>query len=198
MTENLGTQTEPTPEKADPFDLTTLRLSQDFASQLGVKKVLTTVPIKKPDRHNFFRVHPSPEYALETALLDLKAERDVFLVAPGGRESIAAELTPKILYTAIDRQGNIFLWPVRLPGPDGRLDDWNQSSHKNAELAKVNWTRSGANMDAGHYDTHIALGDLPEPEWPDLSFQEIVKIAFRDKIIDSPDHPVLKRLRGEI
>ena len=39
--------------------------------------------------------------------------------------------------------------------------------------------------------------NIPEPVWPTESFEEIVKIAFRDKLIDRPDHPVIKRLRGE-
>jgi hypothetical protein len=38
--------------------------------------------------------------------------------------------------------------------------------------------------------------DLPDPEWPEVSFQEILKIAFKDKIIQSIDHPVIQRLRG--
>ena len=37
-----------------------------------------------------------------------------------------------------------------------------------------------------------------EPEWPDLTFQEILKIAFKERIITSYDHPFLKQLRGEV
>jgi hypothetical protein len=29
-----------------------------------------------------------------------------------------------------------------------------------------------------------------------LSFQELLRIAFRDRLIDRLDHPVIKRLRG--
>lgn len=37
------------PSQADPFaDLGKLRLSQDFAATVGVKKLLTTVPVRKP------------------------------------------------------------------------------------------------------------------------------------------------------
>jgi hypothetical protein len=34
--------------EADPFDLASLRLTQDFAAAVGVKRLLTTVPVKKP------------------------------------------------------------------------------------------------------------------------------------------------------
>jgi hypothetical protein len=53
-----------------------------------------------------------------------------------------------------------------------------------------------ANMSLGAYDVFEAMGELPEPEWPDISFNELITIAFKGRIIDSPDHPVLKRLKG--
>jgi hypothetical protein len=34
--------------------------------------------------------------------------------------------------------------------------------------------------------------------WPDISFQEILQIAFRDRIVDRADHPLVQRLRGEL
>jgi hypothetical protein len=48
------------------------------------------------------------------------------------------------------------------------------------------------------YDITVAPGQVAEPAWPDLSFQQIIKIAFRDKMIDEWNHPVLRRLRGEV
>jgi hypothetical protein len=52
-------------------------------------------------------------------------------------------------------------------------------------------------MGAGMYDVHEATADLPEPEWPAAPFQELIKLAFKDKLIADPDHPVLRQLRGE-
>jgi stearoyl-CoA 9-desaturase NADPH oxidoreductase len=36
----------------------------------------------------------------------------------------------------------------------------------------------------------------PAPVWPDVSFQEILQTAFRDRIVDRADHPLVQRLRG--
>jgi hypothetical protein len=44
--------------KADPFDLEGLRLPQDFINTAGVKKELTSIPVRKPGPQDFFRVHP--------------------------------------------------------------------------------------------------------------------------------------------
>jgi hypothetical protein len=43
-----------------------------------------------------------------------------------------------------------------------------------------------------------AVAAFPEPQWPDMSLQKVLAMAFKDRFIDSLDHPVLKRLRGEI
>jgi hypothetical protein len=37
-----------------------------------------------------------------------------------------------------------------------------------------------------------------ESKWPQLSFQELVRIAFRARIVMNLEHAVLKRLRGRI
>ena len=67
-----------------------------------------------------------------------------------------------------------------------------------ADEAKPRWVRITANMSLGAYDVAVASGHVVEPSWPDIAFQEIIKIAFRDKLIADRSHPVLQRLRGEI
>ena len=64
-------------------------------------------------------------------------------------------------------------------------------------MAKAKWVRIKANMNLGAYEMYVAENEkIPDPTWPELSFDEIIRIAFRDRLIDSPDHPVIKRLRG--
>jgi hypothetical protein len=52
-------------------------------------------------------------------------------------------------------------------------------------------------MSAGAYVVYEAAGNIPDPEWPDLTFKEIVGLAFKDRVVSSLDHPLVKRLRGE-
>jgi hypothetical protein len=42
----------------------------------------------------------------------------------------------------------------------------------------------------------VAESTMSEPVWPEASFQDLVKLAFRDRLITKLDHPVIKRLRG--
>ncbi len=111
---------------------------------------------------------------------------------------LPGEIIPEVLFTTINRQGVVFLWPIRLPGEDGRHNPWHRSALEAAQLATKQWVRVAANMSLGAYDVFEATGDFPEPEWPNISFKEILQIAFRDTYIQSLDHPVIRRLRGEL
>jgi hypothetical protein len=183
----------------NPFDPASLRLGQDYSANLGVKKALVTIPVRKPDKAWFIRVHPAEEYRLPTAMLELKEEQELYLVERHLRAELATEstFTPKVIHTAVNRQGVLFLWPVRLPGPDGKLDDWNKSALEAAQRAQKQWVRVQANMSLGAYDVWGATGQIPEPQWPEKTLEELLAIAFKDRLIASLDHPVLKRLRGE-
>jgi hypothetical protein len=180
----------------DPFDLSTLRLNPSFLETAGVKKLTTTVPVRKPGKQDFIRVRPEPEYRENFAMIDLKDEREEYLVRPEVTEELAGEVVFKTVFTAINRQGVIFLWPVRLPAPEDRKSDWPRSERVGAELAMRQWVRTRANMSLGAYEHTVAESVTADPVWPELSFQELVRIAFRDRMVTSIDHPLVKRLRG--
>ena len=186
-------------EKPDPFDPASLRLDQSFADTVGVKKLLTTVPVRKPNRQDFVRVHPDPTYRLSpAAIIELKEDREVYLVTPEMVQNIPGEFVTATLFTTINRQGVMHLWPVKLPGPDGKHNEWHRSAAEAAELAMQRWVRVTANMSLGAYEVFEATGELSEPTWPDAPFPEILKIAFRNHIVDHEDHPVVQRLRGTV
>jgi hypothetical protein len=185
-----------TPPPDDPYDLDKLRLSQSFIQTAGVKKLLRTVPVHKPNPQDFVRVHPSPEYCADLPIVELKDEREEYVVGPDLVDELVGELAPKTLFTAINRQGDPFLWPVRLPSPDGKQLDWHLSMREAAELAMTQWVRVKASMSLKAYEMYVAEGAMSDPVWPEVSFQELIKIAFRNRLITSLDHPVIKRLRG--
>jgi hypothetical protein len=85
---------------------------------------------------------------------------------------------------------------VRLSAPDDRKSAWSRSAREAAEMAVEKWVRMQSKLSLGAYEITVAAGEMAEPVWPDLSFQELVRIAYRDRMITSLDHPVVKRLRG--
>jgi hypothetical protein len=184
--------------KPNPFDPAQLRLSQDFAKLTGVKKLVTTIPVRKPNKQDFIRVHPDAAYCLETAVLEFKEDRETYLVAPELWPELPDELIPKALFTAINRQKVLFIWPIRLPGEDGRHDEWSSSALDAASRGKIDWIRVSSNMSLGAYEVSQATGDLPDPEWPEIDFPKILEIAFKGRFITDMEHPALRRLRGEL
>ena len=119
----------------DPFNLDTLCLSQNFIEMAGVKKVLGTVPTRKPNPQDFVRVHPSPDYRRNFLCVDLKDDRELYLVRPEIAPQLVGETVMKTIYTAINRQGVVFLWPVTIPPADGKQLEWWRSMREAAELA---------------------------------------------------------------
>jgi hypothetical protein len=67
-------ETNPTP---NPFhNLSALRLDQNYADTVGVKKLLTSVPVRKPNKQDFVRVHQDPGYRLTpAAIIELREDR---------------------------------------------------------------------------------------------------------------------------
>jgi hypothetical protein len=195
--EVVDTTTPPTPAVPNPFDPAALRLRTDFGKDLGVKKQILTIPVRKPSKQEFFQTHPDAAYRLETAVLEDEADgRTVYLVAQELWQALAGEITPAVLFTCINRQGDLFVWRAKMPADDGRSNLWTESALRIAERAQARWVRMRSNMAAGLSDCHEAPADLSAPEWPDLSFPQILEIAFRGNLIQSLEHPVVRKIAG--
>jgi len=140
---------------------------------------------------------PDEAYRLTAAIIELKDDREVYLVLPHVAHQLPGECSPVVLYTAINRQGATFLWPVKLPRPDGKVNEWHRSAAEAAARAMKYWLRVKADMALGAYAMFEASSTIPEPIWPTATLKELLKIGFRDRLVDGLGHPVIKRLRGE-
>lgn len=180
------------------LDLEKIRLSQDYQDGLEVKKIIENVPVRRPDKQEYIRVHTGEEYTFDTYLLEFKEDRRQYLVAPDLIDQLVDEARPVRIFTAINRQKVIFLWPIPLPRSDTDYNSWHRSAMEAAEVAKTRWIRVKSNRATGTYDVFAPQGNLDDPEWPEKTFEELVRMAFKDSYIDSTDHKVVKHLRGVI
>lgn len=197
---NTAVNNEPNNEKSnDPFDPKRLALGQDFGAAVGVRKLLTTVPVRKPLKHEWVFAHPNTSHTLETAALAYKEDREeIYLVERALWPELSGEIRPIVVITTINRQGVLFLWPIKLPGPDGRHDAWNASALEAVSFAKRGWVRVAANMSLGAYELHEPVTPLPPPAFPEYDMHQLLAIAFKDRVIRDLNHVVLKKLRGEV
>ena len=180
------------------FSPDALKLSQSYADQIPAKKIFNNIPVQKPGKQEFIRVHPDSEYRLATMVLEIKDDRETYLVDPALWEELHNELTTKLLALYVNRQNVLKLWPIKLPGADGKLDSWNESALVAAQHAQNAWVRVSSNMDLGAYEIYEALEKLTEPHWQELSMERILELAFKGKYIDSLDHPVIQKLKGRM
>lgn len=193
-----------TPEQAqavkvdDGLNLENHRLSQDFEQLAGVKKAIITVPVRKPGKQEFIRVHPDEKMSFQTYALKTDEDNEFYVLKPDLLSGVVEHVFPIALFTTINRSGDITLWPIKLPGPDGKINSWSQSALEATEIAKKEWIRLHSNRSLGAYEPYVAVSSLPDPEWPDMDFQALFKIAFKNHLIGDQEHPVLKSLRGEL
>jgi hypothetical protein len=151
-------------QPSDIWSPEALRIDQSFLSVGAAKKLLTTVPERKPNKQDFVRVHPSLEYRLTVGLIELKDNRETFLVPPGVvKELSESEFSLATLFFAINRQKVPFVWPVKLASVDGKINDWHQSALEAAERAMTNWIRLAANMSLGAYEISEAIANYGNP-----------------------------------
>jgi hypothetical protein len=185
-----------TPESPNPFDPAKYRIDPSSVGNVGIKKQITTIPIRKPGPQTFVRVHPDPAYRLDAYVISLKEENEFYLVEPHLVPELITECVVITLITTISMQGVLFLWPIRLPNDGEKDTEWWRSAREAALQAEKAWTRVRAHRSLGAYERDLAVGDLPDPKWPDLTFPEILQIAFRNYHITTMDHAVVKQLRG--
>lgn len=190
----------PTASGPDPFDPMSLRITGD--SGIRFEKPLHTIPLRKPGKQEYFRVCPDEDFSGDFWGIDFEQDKgsELYIVAEACCDLVTGQVHARRIFTCISRDGVIFLWPVKLPG-DGetRFRSWPESALILAEEAKQLWCgQMHGNMHLGAYEWIQAQGDLGEPKWPDKTFTELLTIAFRDRVINSADHPVIRRLNGDL
>jgi hypothetical protein len=179
------------------WNLDALRLNQNFDEIVGAESVLTSVGVRKPRAQEWFRVNSDPSWRLQTVVLQVKEDGEIYLVAPNLRKDLWEEILPIVLYTVVTRQGEYFLWPVRLP-KDGRMDKFIQTDLAAAKEAETKWVRRFWIQEKKGHKIMVAKNLADTPVWPDFAFEELLKLAFQDRYITDLSDPVIKNLRGEI
>ena len=192
----------PAPDTPDRWSPEYQGLGQDFGELAGGQKKPKLIKVERPTKTRVFRAHPT--LRIQTMLLVLKEDNETYLIdkplrkaLPPAVKSLCGEYT---LVPCVSKGGTPFLWPVRMADPDGKWNVWHSSAWQIAQGAVERWTRLYANRDAGHYDSDQdgrPLEAQQGADWPELSGSEWLRLAFQEHMIDSLDHPVVRRLQLE-
>ena len=186
------------------MDFSKLRIAATYENEIfETRKVLTTVPVRRPKKMEFFRVRDGEEWTFDTQIVapDDSAEDEKYLVAPEFWPEFMeyGMLKPVRFYALVAHNTGVFyLSDVALPDAEGKWNSYNRSRAEHYEKAKDEWVNITADKNLGAYQLRLPKAVFPEPEWPEKpeNIFEALELAFKDKYIDSDDHPVLNRLRG--
>lgn len=189
-----------TQEKKEKTQLSGFNLEEFKAKpidpSLTRKKMILTIPVGKPNKQYFFRVHPSLEF--HAYILVWEEDRTQYLVHPTIAGLIPNQVKYMILHVAIYSTGTPFLLPVPQPDSEGRWNNWHQTLSEAVIKSKKKWVRLEPDRTAQGYNTWEAEANYGEPEWPDLTMQQYLEIAFKNTQIINEDHPKIKQLFGRV
>ena len=188
-------------EKTEPEEKTELsgfNLSEFKASGIDPtaqsKKLITTIPVGKPKKQNFFRVHPSLEYPVY--IRDWEDDGTSYLVHPRIAPKITNQVKLKIVYVSVYATGSPFLLAVPQPDMEGKWNNWHQSLSEAVDVAKKKWIRLEPDKIAQGYNIIYAAGSFGEPEWPNMTIDQYIETAFKSRQIIDENHPKIKELKG--
>jgi len=186
------------------LDLAKIKLSSNFDSEISVRQELTTIPVRKPKKLEFFRVRPGEEWVFDAYILDIKEdEEDKYLVDPKFYPELMQQgLLKRVRFFFLISYGSgiIFISEVALPDAEGKINTFPKSRLEHYEKAKDVWVKIVADRALKAYKILLPNAKFIEPEWPVKpgNIAEALQIAFRDRYIETEDHPVLKKIRGEL
>jgi len=162
---------------------------------------LTRVSTNKPRKDIYFRTHPEHFHDLVVLEVEEGMERKSYPVTTDVFNAMSEEptLKSKRYYLYVTQSASYGLWGVSLPmDGSGDINSWSESALAIIEHAKSEWIRHYAKRGDSGYRLIPASKDLGDPVWPAESWEELLELAFKGKIINDLDHPVLQKLRGEL
>jgi hypothetical protein len=177
------------------MSLDSLVLDQNFAAMTATKKEATFVPIRKSGKQNWIAFSDRALDRMQVSILEVSEDRENYIVAPNLREELQGEWVAKVLVLCQTKQKTFFLWPIKLPDAEGKLDTWNQSGLEILGKYPNQWLRLCPNRESSSYEVLTPISEFEAPSWPDDP-RKVFETAFKGRILDSVEHPVIKRLRG--
>jgi len=169
--------------------------------EIIVDNITDDIRFAKPRQRQYFRTRPGELAANKNEfgfLSDNDFNRTIYIISPevfsefeGYGDCFKAKLV-----SCIDRQGCVFLWPLRVD-KNSKQNSWNQSAREAAKLAENNWiSRSPSITGSSIYQFKVAKGNLSDPEWPVMDFNGMLASALKYWLIGDVNHPVIRKIQG--
>ena len=222
MSDPRNNESKPQPgDMMPPEDVAEPRSTVDVSAEaLGAKLILPAghgvgaakmvkrtlrIKAKKPNPRRFIRVHS--EMVAQVAIFidpndEESFEREPYVVLGEVAEELGGDdVVTNTVYVYAYRTGSLGLWLCPMPREGFRRGDvWATTRLEVAEKAKATWLRCHQSDDGEGYAYTEPVDVFPEPQWDrwlrGRSMLQLLGIAFKDRVIDSLEHPVIREFDG--
>lgn len=166
------------------------------------KDVVGTLVYRNAKRNEFFRVRGDPEWKTQIGII-LDVAEDSYLVGPEVMAYLEQEqLMSKVdVFTLISKDSkDIFLSGIGVKKPEQKENSWNASRRRAYAMAETKYIRIVTNHATASYNITEALGDIPEPVWPDDKIPTLefaLNRVFENHFVDTMSHDVIKGVVGK-
>jgi hypothetical protein len=187
---------EPPRRKSVFEDLDEHKLDEDDEDETGPEEI-SSVPVKRLPRKDFIRFHPDPAYRFTAYIYeaeddDNQKRGEACYVDPPIRQALKdldIPLKKVVLVPYMNRRGSIFFWALTTTD----MGSWHASGMRIVRIGRERWIRVSSKMDISSYVHRPAKRDYGDPEWPSLTLNEMLRLAFPpSRYIDSLNHDAVK------
>lgn len=185
----------PSSSKFDPKNYRQAQNVRMEEQAVLTRKVQTIIPVRKPSKKQFVSVHPSPDFRAENLpTIEDEATGEIYLLAADLEFPVDIENKVDFLNlaAAITTDGSLFLWHYK-----NSTNSWSDSARIAVREASRRWVRVIPDKSSNGYMLETPMVAPAAPTWPALSFTEMLETAFGSRYIDSLNHPLMKKLRGD-
>ena len=192
------------------LDLNKIKSNSNYNKGLAATRLFDTVTLGKPSPDDFFKIYPLGELGtleeyppvLIAKKKDPEGKLQPYLIY--GDEDFRAKAAEKIRKTQevrlcywVNTNQEIGIWPVAVVQDLNAAIGWHITGHEIAVAALKRWTQIFSDKATSRY-IHVDLDDQslvpkhPVFEKMPMSYELAIEKAFKNRIIDSEDHPVYR------
>jgi hypothetical protein len=192
---NMTRQNTTSTSKFDPKRYRQVQTYQAEETAGWNRKHQTVIPVRKPSKKQFVRSHHSPEYrAYAMPTISDETTGEVYLL--DADLNLPPDILNKIdllnLVTSITADGSLFLWCYK-----DSTNSWSDSARIAVRAASQKWVRVIPDRSSNGYMLEYPVVAPTEPNWPSMSFTQILETAFGSRYIDTLQHSLVRKLRGD-
>ena len=185
------TTTPPTTEEVFDFDA---MMAPVALPKIDQQKSQLEIQIRNSFPNEYLRTNS--DFEKPYWVLEGKKDGPLHLVNPILVPQLEGDVKNITFVLCINRDGEQFIMPCKSPSYPN--EPYATTRLEGVEAARSKWIRIRLKNGEKGYVIIPATGNFPDPIWPAEPFKAILTRAFGGRYIMNLDHPVLKRLRGEI